>query len=300
MFKVFLSSPGDVAAERQHARDVLRQLERDPLLKGMVAIDVVNWDDPDAPASMIANLSPQQAVDRALGRPSECDLVVVILWTRMGTPPTEPRKSDGTRYLSGTEYEFEDADGAGKPILLYRCRSNVEPAANDQDAEAKRAQQALVGRFFERFVNPDGSFRRAYTKYETPEAFRKRFEQDAKSEIRKWLESRADMPSVRPSAAIPPLAEHEWRTWFEKQTWTLENEFTAQLRCQAVDDAEIVVSRFTKLARYVCDFDLTRSSHSRRNALRQSLLPFPSLDTRCSVGIQVAAAVGTLEDRHRN
>ncbi len=101
--KIFLSSPGDVAEERTLAREVLQRLQRTPLLKGKVTIEVVSWDDPDAPAPMFATLTPQEAVNRGLSKPSECDLTVVILWSRMGTPLPEPRKADGSRYLSGTE-----------------------------------------------------------------------------------------------------------------------------------------------------------------------------------------------------
>ena len=50
--RVFLSSPGDVADERRHARAVLERLPKTPLLSGRVTIEVVSWDDPDAPAPM--------------------------------------------------------------------------------------------------------------------------------------------------------------------------------------------------------------------------------------------------------
>lgn len=83
--RIFLSSPGDVAEERTLAREVLQRLQRSPLLKGKVDIDVVSWDDPDAPAPMFATLTPQEAVNRGLPKPSECDLTVVILgraWAR--------------------------------------------------------------------------------------------------------------------------------------------------------------------------------------------------------------------------
>ena len=104
--RVFLSSPADVFEERKVARDMLEKLPREPLLRGRVTIDVVSWDDPDAPAPMMANLSPQDAVNRGLPTPAECDLTVVILWGRFGTPLAQPRKKDGTAYMSGTEWEY--------------------------------------------------------------------------------------------------------------------------------------------------------------------------------------------------
>ena len=56
--RIFLSSPDDVDAERAAARKVLEELPRSPLLKNRVAIDVVAWDDPAAPAPMEADVTP--------------------------------------------------------------------------------------------------------------------------------------------------------------------------------------------------------------------------------------------------
>ena len=92
--RIFLSSPGDVAEERTQARDLLLGLARGPFVRDRVHIDVVSWDDPHAPAPMDARLTPQQAVDRSLPTPAECDLTVVALWGRMGTPLSE-QKADG-------------------------------------------------------------------------------------------------------------------------------------------------------------------------------------------------------------
>src|SRR4051812_27791215 len=85
--RVFLSSPGDVIDERGLARHLLKEeLAYESPFRGRVTFDVVSWDDPAAPTPMLATLPPQEAVNRRLPRPSECDVVVVILWSRMGTP----------------------------------------------------------------------------------------------------------------------------------------------------------------------------------------------------------------------
>src|SRR5512143_62066 len=106
--RIFLASPGDVSEERRVTRELLERLGREPFVRRDFTIEVVSWDDPDAPVPMLATLTPQQAVARALPRPSECDVTVVILWGRMGTPLQE-RKPDGSQFLSGTDWEFEDA-----------------------------------------------------------------------------------------------------------------------------------------------------------------------------------------------
>jgi hypothetical protein len=75
-----------------------------------VALEEVSWDDPAAPVPLAAHLTPQEAINQQRPKPSDCDIVVVILWSRMGTPlPASDRKPDGSPYASGTECEFLDA-----------------------------------------------------------------------------------------------------------------------------------------------------------------------------------------------
>src|SRR3954465_5906153 len=109
--KIFLSSPSDVADERGLAtRIVKEELPYDPFFRGRLIFNLISWNDPAAPTPMLANLTPQEAITRGLPKPSECDFVVVILWARLGTPlPEQCRKANGERYLSGTEWEFENA-----------------------------------------------------------------------------------------------------------------------------------------------------------------------------------------------
>src|SRR3954452_23115761 len=84
--RVFLASPGDVSDERALARRLLKdELPYRPFLRGRVVFDVVSWDDPAAPTPMLASLAPQEAVIRFGPKPSECDIVVIILWSRLGT-----------------------------------------------------------------------------------------------------------------------------------------------------------------------------------------------------------------------
>jgi hypothetical protein len=130
--RIFLSSPGDVAAERAQAHELLLGLARGPFVRGRVHIDVVSWDDPHGGATMDARFTPQEAVNRGLPTPAQCDLTVVLLWGRMGTPLTET-KADGTPYLSGTEWEFENALAANKPVFVYR---RVEKVLLDLDDPA--------------------------------------------------------------------------------------------------------------------------------------------------------------------
>jgi hypothetical protein len=76
-----------VREERRAAQRVLESLEKSPLFEDRFTIRVVSWDDPDAPATMDARRSPQDSVNRALPKPSECDIaVVILLWGAWGPP----------------------------------------------------------------------------------------------------------------------------------------------------------------------------------------------------------------------
>jgi len=127
--RVFLASPGDVADERALVRKLLKEeLPYDPFLRGRITFDVVSWNDPAEPAPMLATLTPQDAVIKFEGEPSTCDIVIVVLWSRLGThlDVTAFRKPTGEPYLSGTEWEFENAWNARPQpeILVYQRTEN--------------------------------------------------------------------------------------------------------------------------------------------------------------------------------
>jgi hypothetical protein len=171
--RVFLSSPGDVLAARAVVRDLVeRELQKERAFRN-TKLEVVSWDDPDAPVPLDAYLTPQQAIDRDLPRPSECDVVVVILWSRMGTPLTY----DGQSYLSGTHYEYLGAVSAERRprVLLFRCTVPPQEAwstvAFHETPEQQRAQLSMVERFFGGFSNDDGTLRGSFMPYRSVDEF---------------------------------------------------------------------------------------------------------------------------------
>lgn len=200
-FKIFLSSPGDVAEERALALQTVERLWYDPLLRGRATVEAVAWDKPGATAPMLASVTPQEAVNQGLARPSDCDVVVVILWGRMGTPlPPQYTKPDGTRYWSGTEWEYRDALAAaqstGRPdLLVYRRTQEITLAPTDAEFMAKYEQWQQVTAFFEEFKNPDGSLKQGYNTYLTPDDFRKNLEHHLKTLIQRRLSDIGDPPA---------------------------------------------------------------------------------------------------------
>ncbi|MBK8032204.1 MAG: ATP-binding protein [Chloroflexi bacterium] len=179
--RVFLAPPGDVNEERAVALQVLDILEYDPLFRqggaGGVSIHAVAWDKPGSGTAMRATLTPQTAIREGLPQPSECDIVLVLFWGRMGTPLPHPeyQKNDGSPYLSGTEWEYLNAVTAereqGKPITLVYRRSK-KPRIDIDDAEQVAQYQAVQG-FFKQFHDPKtGALMGGVNEYTSPEDLR--------------------------------------------------------------------------------------------------------------------------------
>jgi hypothetical protein len=175
--RIFLSRPSDMVDEHAAAVEIIDRLRYDPFVRRGLTLEVVSWDRPGG-APILATQTPQASIDSGMPRPSECDIVVVPLWSRMGTPLPHPAyaKADGSSYRSGTEWEFEDAvrahDQSGRPVvLLYRCTRVPLVDAAASNAMQRVEQVRRVAQFFEEMRDPrSGALRRGYRKYETVEA----------------------------------------------------------------------------------------------------------------------------------
>jgi hypothetical protein len=209
--RVFLASPGDVAQERALARKVIDDLQYDGLLRGRASLQVVAWDKPGAGTPMLATMTPQEAISAGLPKPSECDVVVVVFWSRMGTPlSAEFRKPDGRGYLSGTDWEYHDALEAArrhqKPdILVYWRAGSPSVELSDPDFQRKRDQWDQVQAFFSSFQNADGSLCAGYNKYATPDQFASDLDSHLRSVIRRILDTRGANYTVGISRQISAL-----------------------------------------------------------------------------------------------
>src|SRR5262249_27341498 len=140
-------------------------------------IKVVAWDQPGVGIAMEAGLTPQEAIKRGLQQPKDCDLVVVILWARIGTPlPEEYRKADGARFRSGTEWEFlnaiESFRAKGSPsVWLYRRTEAFAVPFGDPDFSSKHKQWQELQEFLKSFSNEDGSIEGGINTYRNPDDF---------------------------------------------------------------------------------------------------------------------------------
>jgi WD40 repeat protein len=178
--RIFLSSPGDVPEERVRAGLIIQKLARD--YAPHLAITSYLWEyEP-----MLASGHFQDAIEP----PSAADIVVLVLWSRLGTalpPRTELREYkglDGRVPVTGTEWEFEDALAAnrarGAPDLLAYRRlgdpgaSLTNPALR---AEQERQWNALEG-FWSKYFENQGLFLAGSAKYTRLEEFDRKVEAD--------------------------------------------------------------------------------------------------------------------------
>ncbi len=215
-FRVFVSSPGDVAEERRCAHDILATLPEEPAWRGKISIEVVRWDNPNSPTPMYANFTPQEAVNRNLPKPSACDLVVLILWARFGTPLVEPLKVDGSRFLSGTEWEYDDARKGKVPILLHRRMSEPQVSLRDPDVEEKKQQLELVDAFFKSFGGAGGAATGGFIPYNDVADFKDKFRRIIESAIRQSLDAEASAPGASLEPSLLAIVDRLTRQFEER------------------------------------------------------------------------------------
>jgi hypothetical protein len=74
---------------------------------------------------------------------------------------------------------------------VWICRPNgvPNPALDDPNFQAIVEQWQKVQLFFKHFNNADGSLKGGYNPYETPDDFRRQFEQHMRSRIDAFLEN---------------------------------------------------------------------------------------------------------------
>ena len=158
--RVFVSSPGDVPDERLRAALVIDKLAQD--YRRFFVLESYRWEH----EPMLASGHFQDAIEP----PSTHDIVLLILWSRLGTPLPEKtavreyRGIDGRTPVTGTEWEYEDALRAarehGAPdILAFRNISH--PAIDPLDPQARArslAQLEALDAFWQRHFADRGVF----------------------------------------------------------------------------------------------------------------------------------------------
>lgn len=194
--QVFVASPNDVQPERDVLDHVVAELNALWSRTLGISLDVIRWETHTYPAQ---GSDPQSVINAQI--PDDYDLLVVILWTRIGT--STPRAA------SGTVEEFERA------LARYRAdKSSVELMVFFKDAPVSPSQidpEQLAGvNDFRVRVEAEGGLHRTFTDasdFETALRF------SLTQHVLKWRQAReSTSPSTASAAGVaeggePPATE---------------------------------------------------------------------------------------------
>ncbi|MEY2499625.1 MAG: hypothetical protein QOD12_3181 [Verrucomicrobiota bacterium] len=180
--RIFVSSPGDVGAEREKTREIFDRLQAE--FSGLLEVAPYYWEH----EPMGAHTDPQSQIEP----PSKFDVFVCLLWARLGSRlhPKLHHKPEGGEYASGTEYEVLDALEAwhrskAPQVLIYRQKNDpVIPAKPKDQREMIIAQYDALQSFVARLTKEDEFFVRGSNSYSGLEQFEMKFEKH----MRKVLE----------------------------------------------------------------------------------------------------------------
>ncbi len=249
--RIFLSSPGDVNEERKIAIEVIEALPYRPAFRDKVAFRVIAWDRPGADTPMLASLTPQEAINRGLPKPSECDITLVIFWKRMGTPFVD--LADSQAYESGTHWELLDAlKNPGCETLIFHRTEEVMFKASDK---AGQEQYERVQQFFGSEVfYKDGRILRGVNQYAAPEDFRLKMQTFMEDVVLRILETL----KKRPLTPEPTLPVSPNIVTVEKADWPPDQSPFPGLRAFTAEDAPIFFGRGVEISELVKRVEASR------------------------------------------
>jgi len=195
VLRVFISSPSDVRPERLIAERVVQRLARE--FSYHFHIEPVLWER----EPLVAGEHFQERIVP----PSETDIAVVILWSRLGVPLPEDKYRGplSGKQVTGTEWEFEDALASYRKrqlpdLLLYRKKVEITGSLEDEALLRERlAQKRSVEEFMARWTRTaDGSaFTAASWEFDSAAAFEDLLEQHLRELIRRRLASADEGPA---------------------------------------------------------------------------------------------------------
>ncbi|KEJ89662.1 NACHT and WD repeat domain-containing protein [Sulfitobacter donghicola] len=180
-YRLFLSSPSDVAVERGIADRVVKRLNAD---LDDASIEIILWEDHFYTAD--------STFQDQIAKPSECDVVVCIFWKRLGSELPESYMREDGSIPTGSEFEFEDAlhratESSPKTpdVLVYRKTAPV--TFQEDNLVFEKAQRDSFLSFWERWFHSEkGHFVAGFQSFETTEDFEPLFEKH----LRAWIKSR--------------------------------------------------------------------------------------------------------------
>jgi hypothetical protein len=178
IINIFVASPGDVREERDLVEDIVRRINRNPLIERNFIVHVKRWENVQSQLGE----SAQWLIDEYLEKES-LHVFIGIMWHRIGTPYTK----NGVTYRSGTHYELVEAlrfyEKRGWPIVLFYHRNDDYP--DDTQLVFDTAQSDQVKEFVTELKSNDIGL---VGDYHDSIAFQEKFERDIWNIISQLIE----------------------------------------------------------------------------------------------------------------
>lgn len=150
---VMIASPGDVIEEREIARAVIHDWNDVNSQHSQIVLSAVGWDSHSSPE---LGERPQELINKRVLQ--DCDLLVAIFWTRIGTPTGKAQ--------SGTVEEIEEHVSSGKPAMIYFSAKPVSLPTVEltQYSDLKAVQAEWSRRGLVETYDTSEQFRHKFTK----------------------------------------------------------------------------------------------------------------------------------------
>jgi hypothetical protein len=181
-YNVMIASPGDVATERQLARDVIHEWNAIHSLDRKIILMPVGWDTHSSPDM---DDRPQEIINKQVLE--NADLLIAVFWTRVGSPTGKAP--------SGTIEEIERHLAAGKPAMIYFSSAPVRPDSVDE------AQYAALRRF-----KDECKRRGLIEEYESLSEFREKLTRHLAQTVIRRFSSGDSSATVPPRPPVPKLS----------------------------------------------------------------------------------------------
>lgn len=202
---VYISSPCDVAAERQLVKRIIHEINSDARWQGRCALKTIAHEDQVPP---MPRQREHRLVDELMRGVGQADIMVCILGNRMGTKTVD--ESTGSIYPSGTAYELHTAlharmatEGASPHILVFLGSREFPAEASDEQHE-----QLMAVRAYKRHLKEDQNCNGLWFEYKGMHQFEHLMRAQLNEKVERFAAAAAAVAAV-PAAAVveqPPGA----------------------------------------------------------------------------------------------
>ncbi|AZM96576.1 MAG: hypothetical protein GYB28_05350 [Gammaproteobacteria bacterium] len=211
---VMIASPGDVADEREITRQVIHDWNDVNSQRSQVMLAAVGWDSHSSPE---LGVRAQELINTRVLK--DCDLLVGIFWTRLGTPTGKAQ--------SGTVEEIEEHVAAGKPAMIYFSSKPVSLESVELE-QYKKVQE----------VRSAWQQRGLVETYDNLDQFRNKLSK----QLQLCLNKNEYLEELLERSKAPPIFQEDDQSPSDRP-YHLSAEATSLLKAAATDEHGIILKR---------------------------------------------------------